>query len=116
MVVGCWPASGGPARTKLIKDNYEATTTAHVFADVTKPEVTFVSGNGAVRDERLPLPGTVLKRKYKGQVIRALILEYGFEYDGEIYDSLSALVTKVTGTRWNGYQFFGLTMKEASNG
>ena len=68
-----------------------------------------------MRDERLPLPGTILKRKYKGQIIRALILEDGFEHNSEIFDSLSALVTKVTGTRWNGFQFFGLTKKGGLN-
>lgn len=84
-------------------------------ATETKPETTFTSGRGVVRDERLPLPGTVLKRKYKGQVVRALILEEGFEHNGEVFDSLSALVTKVTGTRWNGFQFFGLTKKGGAN-
>ena len=75
-----------------------------------------VSSPGILRDERLPLPGTVLKRKYKGQMVQALILDNGFEHKGEVYDSLSALVTKVTGTRWNGFQFFGLTNKGGRNG
>lgn len=81
----------------------------------TNAETTVTSGPGMIRDERLPLPGTVLKRKYKGQIVRALILENGFEHKGEIFDSLSALVTKVTGTRWNGFQFFGLTKKGGSS-
>jgi hypothetical protein len=81
-----------------------------------KESVTVTSPKGAIRDERLPLPGTLLKRKYKGQIIRALILENGFECNGEVFDSLSALVTNITGTRWNGYQFFGLTKAGNSNG
>ena len=75
-----------------------------------------VSSPGILRDERLPLPGTVLKSKYKGQMVQALILDNGFEHKGEVYGSLSALVTKVTGTRWNGFQFFGLTNKGGRNG
>lgn len=38
------------------------------------------------------------------------------ERNGEVFESLSALVTKVTGTRWNGFQFFGLTKKGGANG
>ena len=63
------------------------------------------------RDPRLPMPGTVLKRKYKGQVIRAMVFDNGFEYGGEIFESLSALATHITGTRWNGFQFFGINRK-----
>jgi hypothetical protein len=36
----------------------------------------------------------------------------GFEYDGKQYDSLSSIASSVTGTRWNGFTFFGLN-KEA---
>ncbi len=36
-------------------------------------------------DDRLPPPGTVLTRKYKGGVIQVKILAEGFEYSGEVY-------------------------------
>jgi hypothetical protein len=65
----------------------------------------------AGRDPRIPVPGTILKRKYKGRIVRAMVLEDGFEFEGEVFDSLSAIATKVAGTRWNGYQFFGLNRK-----
>ena len=42
-------------------------------------------------DPRLPPPGTYLEREYKGRRIIAKILEDGFEFDGEIYRSLSAM-------------------------
>ncbi len=54
------------------------------------------------------LPGTVLKREYKGQTIRATVLADGFEYEGERYKSLSAVAKAVTGQHWNGRLFFGL--------
>ncbi len=38
----------------------------------------------------------------------AHVLEDGFEYNGKSYGSLSAIAHRVTGTRWNGYVFFGL--------
>ena len=32
----------------------------------------------------------------------------GFEYDGRMFRSLSAVAREITGTRWNGRLFFGL--------
>ena len=39
------------------------------------------------------------------------VLPRGFEYEGEVYTSLSAVAKVVTGTHWNGYHFFGLRRK-----
>ena len=38
----------------------------------------------------------------------------GFEYDDRQYTSLTAIAQEVTGTKWNGFAFFGLTAKEAT--
>jgi len=61
------------------------------------------------RDARLPMPGTHLEREYKGHVYEVEVLDEGFEYDGEVYRSLSAIAHAITGGHWNGYLFFGLT-------
>jgi len=60
------------------------------------------------RDPRLPSVGTILTRQYQGRTICVKILKAGFEYDGRQYESLSAIASSVTGTRWNGFSFFGL--------
>lgn len=60
-------------------------------------------------DERLPIPGSVLSRTFKGTECRVTVLQDGFEYDGAIYRSLSAVAAAITGSHWNGYHFFGLT-------
>jgi len=60
------------------------------------------------RDPRLPEPGTTLERRYQGRVISVKVLTEGFEHDGRTYDSLSSIASTVTGTRWNGFSFFGL--------
>ena len=60
-------------------------------------------------NDRLPLPGTVLTRKYRGRQVEAKVLSYGFEYEGQVYRSLSAVAKAVTGSHWNGHLFFGLT-------
>lgn len=67
---------------------------------------------GPVRDARLPRPGSTLSRQYRGHEIRVLVLEDGFEYEGRHYASLSALAREVTGQRWNGMLFFGLTKRD----
>ena len=59
-------------------------------------------------DGRLPLPGTVLTREYKGQTIQAACWPAGFEYEGEVYRSLSAVAKQITGTHTNGFLFFRL--------
>jgi len=60
------------------------------------------------RDPRLPAVGAVLRRTYRGQPVVARVLENGFEYQGKHFDSLSAVAKAATGTRWNGFLFFGL--------
>ena len=63
-------------------------------------------------DPRLPPPGTYLEREYKGRRVVVKILASGFEFEGEIYRSLSAIAHEVTGTKWNGFLFFSLTSTE----
>ncbi len=65
-------------------------------------------GESPNRDPRLPPTDTVVERVYQGQIIRVTVLANGFEYHGKNYASLSAIAHRVTGTRWNGFHFFGL--------
>ena len=60
------------------------------------------------RDRRLPPVGTTLRREYGGGTLEVQVLAAGFAYQNKIYASLSQLAQRITGTRWNGYQFFGL--------
>jgi Protein of unknown function (DUF2924) len=65
--------------------------------------------NNREPDRRLPLPGTLLTRKWKGRTVLVEVLAKGFRYENRQYSSLSAIATAITGTRWNGLAFFGLT-------
>lgn len=65
--------------------------------------------NGRPRDPRLPLPGSVLTKDWKGRTILVEVLPAGFRCENRHYSSLSAIATAITGTRWNGLAFFGLT-------
>ena len=65
--------------------------------------------NRREQDSRLPLPGTRLTRNWKGRTLLVEVLAKGFQYENRHYSSLSAIAVAVTGTRWNGLAFFGLT-------
>ena len=58
-----------------------------------------------------PKVGATLIRKYKGQEIQVTVRPDGYEWDGKVYQSLTAVAFAVTGSRWNGRLFFGLTPK-----
>ena len=68
-------------------------------------------GNVEVRKRRTddrPVAGTRLIREYQGVEHCATVLDDGFEYQGRPYKSLSAIARAITGTRWNGWVFFGI--------
>lgn len=67
------------------------------------------------QDSRLPLPGVMLSRYWKGRTILVEVLAKGFRYENRHYSSLSAIAVEVTGTRWNGLAFFGLTGSKRKN-
>ena len=56
---------------------------------------------------RQPIPGTVICRTYKGEVLEVRVLEDGFEFAGQEFGSLSAVAKHITGSHWNGNLFFG---------
>jgi hypothetical protein len=55
------------------------------------------------------MPGTILTRPYKGRTITVTVRDNGFEHEGEVYRSLSAVAKAVTGSHWSGNLFFGLS-------
>ena len=62
-------------------------------------------------DGRLPPPGTVLVRPYKGRTLQVRILTDGFAYQGRVYRSLSAVAKAITGSHCSGHLFFRLIKK-----
>jgi len=79
---------------------------------IAAPAPTSRQDGHAVRDPRLPSPGSVITRRYHGREIRVAVTEAGFEWDGRPYRSLSAVARDVCGQRWNGFLFFGLTRRK----
>jgi Protein of unknown function (DUF2924) len=54
-------------------------------------------------------PGTKLVRDWRGVGYTVTVMEKGFDYDGKIWSSLTAIASGITGSKWNGPRFFGLT-------
>jgi hypothetical protein len=64
--------------------------------------------NNPEPDLRLPPAGQVLRRLYKGRMVHVRILPKGFEFEGSVYRSLSAVAKAITGSHTNGFLFFRL--------
>jgi len=61
-----------------------------------------------VRGDLKPIVGTRLLREWQGVEQIVTVTQDGFEWQGRPYQSLSAIARAITGTRWNGWVFFGL--------
>ena len=58
---------------------------------------------------RQMIQGARIVKEWKGKIYTVIITADGrYEYDGEVYRSLSAVADKITGTHWNGKKFFGV--------
>ena len=65
-------------------------------------------------DPRVPAPGTQLIKRYRKETITVTVLDDGYQYGLRVYKSLSAIAREVTGTQWNGFQFFGCALRESA--
>ena len=88
-------------RTRAPKGFLSAQVPASATSTVDRPQ--------AQRDARLPASGSLLTRRLNDRQIVVKVLAEGFEFESRHYRSLSAIAREVTGTRWNGLLFFGLT-------
>jgi Protein of unknown function (DUF2924) len=66
---------------------------------------------GPPRDRRLPPVGSVLARVYRGQTLQVRVLADGFEFEGLVHPSLSAVARAITGSHCNGFLFFRIAGK-----
>jgi len=63
---------------------------------------TFTGGEARLK------PGVRLVRTYEGKKYVVTVKSEGFEYNGHIYKSLTKIANDITGSKWNGWVFFGL--------
>ena len=70
-----------------------------------------INGDHGTRSARLsaaPRVGVVLIREHAGVLQRVTVVAEGFEWEGRIYASLSAVARAIAGVRWNERRFFAL--------
>mgnify|MGYP002620140910 CR=1 FL=1 len=84
------------------------------------PAHTVVGPMSVARDDRVPPPGAVLVRVFKGREHRVIVRSNGYELltedGGEVYRSLSAAAYAISGSHWNGFHFFGLGKRAGAKG
>ena len=56
-------------------------------------------------------PGTRLVRDWGGASHHVVVEDGGFSYRNQRYRSLSEIASTITGTKWSGPRFFGLTRR-----
>ncbi len=80
-------------------------------ASVRRALLAIATGNPASLQAPRPRikPGTRLLREWHGTTHEVLVTDQGFVWDGATYRSLSAIAAAITGAKWNGPRFFGLT-------
>jgi hypothetical protein len=66
------------------------------------------NGAGALAPALTLKPGTRLLREWGGKTHTVIVLDDGFEYDGERYQSLTQIAVRITDAHWSGPRFFGL--------
>ena len=67
-----------------------------------------------IRADLKPITGTKLIREWQGVEHTVTVLADGYEWQGQPYRSLSAVARAITGTRWNGWIFFGLKSRRGA--
>jgi len=102
------------ARAAELARDADIRTSAPKAPATADPDRTRVAELRVSPDTRVPMPGTQITRTYKGRTVDVMVLPNGFEFEGEVYRSLTAIAKAVTGTHWNGYHFFN--MKPGKNG
>jgi hypothetical protein len=71
----------------------------------------FEKGSGPSHPGIVLRTGTTLVRQWRGHAHTVLVREDGFEYEGRHYGSLTVIAKRITGARWSGPRFFGLTKR-----
>src|SRR5450432_1158331 len=81
-----------------------------VLAPASSPAPNHTTEN---RDARLPQPGSIITRTYKGQAYSVEVLANGFNWNDTTYKTLTAVAEAITGMHLNGYAFFQIGKEKA---
>lgn len=64
-------------------------------------------GELAMASDRSLKPGSQLVRHWHDKVYTVTVLDQGFEFEGQLYSSLTPIARQITGAAWSGPRFFG---------
>jgi hypothetical protein len=71
-------------------------------------------GASGLQSRRSLKPGAKLLREWRGQTHTVLVLEEGFSYRDQHYDSLTKIAQRITSAHWSGPRFFGVGPRKDS--
>lgn len=83
---------------EIVYGGLEATLKAELTADSVPDRKTA----GVLRD------GTKIVRNWHDREYEVVVRGARYEYNGKLYRSLSGVARAITGTNWNGNEFFGI--------
>lgn len=102
------PISGPTELAKLREVATQINPLAQLISKNKQRAEKYNNKNQKLRNIRIPLPGSILEKKYKGNLVVVKVLEHGFEYNNKYFKTLSAVACAITGQHLSGYYFFGL--------
>jgi hypothetical protein len=79
-----------------------------LIAELDLPFRTAARTTTARLSTKQPVLGTMLCRTWRDREVRATAVEGGWEHDGVVYKTLSAVANAITGTHTSGPRFFGV--------
>ena len=88
-------------------------TTRRKLADLAK--TLDQDGDLVPKRQRALRPGARLIREWHGTTHTILVVDDGFEWQGKTWRSLSAIARAITGVRWSGPRFFGLSQQHKAD-
>ena len=91
------------------KQTYATTLFCGVVSPITTEKTPLENLPVRPRDNRLPAPGSIITKTYRGKTIEVKVLENGFEDEGKVFKSISRVAMTIVKRPISGYVFFGLT-------
>ncbi len=95
-------------KKSVTKTKFTQPAVLRVVSPVTQPENIVENLPVRQRDNRLPVPGSIITKTYRGKTIEVKVLENGFEYEGKVFKSISRVAMTIVKRQISGYVFFGL--------
>jgi len=71
----------------------------------------FEKGARSFDPGRVLKTGATLVRQWREHTHIVLVREGGFEYEGQLYRSLTVIAEQITGAHWSGPRFFGVSKR-----